>query len=346
MGNQISIPTFGHVALTEAVNSMQSVPSFIRSTLFKREIIHPTKTVLLDIIVGGKKIAPFVKRGNPAKVMSNLGKKAQEITPPSIRLKKFLTPSDLSLRQEGSSILVPGGNGDPLAAARKNKIANEQKDLKDTIDRTIEYMCARALGGSYSITQDDLVFSIDFGMPNANKPTLTNTAKWDAPTTCTPLKNLRAWRNIAHKASGKVPTMVIYNSETSELLLAADEVKTYLDKQRIDLGAVRTEQLILEMGAIKIASIDGMEHYVYDGTYVDANGSDQKMIPDGVVILASPTADNRIHYGLIEEVQFTMAKYFSKEKVEEDPSGLWLIVESDPLPACHQPDANVYATVA
>lgn len=346
MGNTITIPTFGHVALTESVNNMQPVPSFIRNTLFPREITHPTKTVLLDIIVGGKKIAPFVKRGNPAKVISIQGKKAQEITPPSIRVKKFLTPSDLLLRQEGSSILVPGGSGDPLAAARKNKIANEQKDLKDIIDRTIEYMCARALGGSYTITQDDLVFAIDYGMPNANKPTLTSTAKWDAPTTCTPLKNLRAWRGVAHKASGKIPTKVIYNSATFELFLAADEVKAYLDKKNIDLGAVRTEQLILEMGAIKVASLDGMDHYVYDGTYTDANGVEQSMIPNNVAVLASPAADNRIHFGLIEEIQFTMAKYFSKEIVEDDPSGLWLLVESDPLPACHQPDANIYATVA
>lgn len=346
MGDRINIPTFGHVTLTESINNMQTVPSFARQKLFPREITHPTTSVMLDIIVGGKKIAPFVKRGNPAKVISNLGQKTQEVTPPSIRVKKFLKPSDLSLRQAGNSIFVPGAAGqDPLEAARKVKIANEQKDQKDVIDRTIEYMCFGALAGAYTITQDDLQFSIDFGMPSANKPTLSGGAKWDAPSTCKPLNNLRTWRGIAHRASGKIPTIVMYTTATFEKFLESADTVKYLDLKKIDLGSVKTDKLELEMGAIKVAEIDGMTHYIYEGSYVDAAGEEKTMIPDGVVILASPTADNRIHFGLIEEIQFTMAKYFSKDKVEDDPSGLWLISESDPLPACHQPDSNIYATV-
>ncbi|MBI1936665.1 MAG: major capsid protein [Ignavibacteriales bacterium] len=343
-----TIPTFGYVSLTEAVNSMISVPSFIRSTIFKgREPEYPTTSVLVDIIVGGKKIAPFVKRGNPAKMMSNTGLKSQTIQPPSIRLKKFLTPSDLGLRAAGDSIFVPGSAGkNPVEEARKKKVAIEQKDLKDIIDRTIEFMCMKALTGGYTITQPDLQFSIDMGMPSANKPTLTGTNKWDAPTTCTPLANLRAWRNKAYKASGKVPTIVLYNSTTFELFLKAEEVLKYLDKKNINLGDVKTDQLVLEMGAIKTAELDGMVHYMYDATYTDVDGNEQQFIPDGVVILASTSADNRIHFAAIEEIPLTMAKYFSKDKAEDDPAGLNLIVESDPLPVCHQPDANIYATVA
>jgi len=348
MGNTITIPTFGYVTLTEAVNAMQSVPSFIRSLIFRnREPEYPTTSVLVDIIVGGKKIAPFVKRGNAAKVVGNTGLKSQTITPPSIRLKKFLTPSDLMLRSSGDSVFVPASaGGNMLEQARKKKIAFEQKDLKDIIDRTIEFMCMKALTGSYTITQDDLEFTIDFGMPSANKPTLTSTAKWDAPTTCKPLANLRAWRNLAYKASGKVGTIVLYNSTTFEQFVAADEVVKYLDKKNIDLGSIKTDQLILEMGAIKTAEIDGMVHYMYDATYTDGQGNDQKFIPDGKVIIAAPSADNRIHFCAPEEIQTLMAKYFSKDVVKDDPSGLELIVESDPLPACHQPDANIYATVA
>lgn len=343
----ITIPTFGYMALTEAVNSMQSVPTFIRSVIFKgREPEYPTTSVLVDIIVGGKKIAPFVKRGQAAKMVNNTGLKSQTVTPPSIRLKKFLTPSDLGMRTAGDSIFVPGTSGqNPSEAARKKKIAIEQKDLKDIVDRTIEFMCAKALSGSYTITQDDMQFSIDMGMPAANKPTLLTTAKWDAPTTCKPLKNLRDWRNTAYKASGKVATLVLYNSTTFELFLDADEVVKYLDKKNIDLGSVKTDQLVMEMGAIKTAELDGMNHYIYDATYTDGSGNEQKFIPDGVVVLASISADNRIHFAAVEEIPLTMAKYFSKDDPQSDPAGLNLIVESDPLPVCHQPDANIYATV-
>ena len=99
------------------------------------------------------------------------------------------------------------------------------------------------------------------------------------------------------------------------------------------------------MGAMKVATLDGMDHYVYEASYTDANGATQKMVPDGYVHLLSPDADSRIHFARVEEVAFTIAKYFSKSVVKDDPSGLDLIVESDPLPVCHQPDANIYAKV-
>lgn len=349
MGNVVTIPTFGYITLTEAVNNMQSVPSFIRNTLFKRELEYATRDILLDIIVGNKKIAPFVKRGNPSKRLSNTGVKSQTVTPPSIRLSKFLTPTDLSIRAAGDSIFVPGGQGgDPLTEARKKKYAIEQKDLKDVIDRTIEFMCARALSGSYTITQDDLEFTIDFGMPAANKPVLESGSLWTVAnkSNSTPLKNLRAWKLIANKASGKIPTMLISNSTTYEGVLASDEVVKYLDKKNIDLGKIETEDAIVEMGAQKVAKLDGITHYTYDATYTDASGVEQKLIPDGYVALVSPSADNRLHFAAIEEVVTTVSKYFSKDKLEDDPAGVSLIVESDPLPATHQPESQIWAKVA
>lgn len=187
MGIQIS--PFGFKTLTESVNKMSSVPSFIRNLLFKRESAAATKTIMTDIIVGGQKITPFVKRGDPARVVGNLGKNSVEIEPPNIRLKKFLRPSDLYYdRAPGSPMFVAGGveGENQIVEARKKKYADEQKDLKDMVDRTIEWLCAKGLSGSYSISQPDLNFSIDFSMPSANKPVLTSTALWSAKATCDP----------------------------------------------------------------------------------------------------------------------------------------------------------------
>jgi hypothetical protein len=346
----ITINTFGFAALSEAVNQMKPVPSFIRNLLFKRKETHATKEVLVDVIVGGQKIAPFVKRGNPAKVMGNLGTKANLVEPPQLRLKKFLTPSDLFLtRGAGAPIFVPGGpaGNDPVQNARMQKMAMEQKDLKDTIDRTIEYLCAKALTGSYSVAQDVGTFSINFSMPNANKPTLTSTEKWDAPTTCKPLKNMRAWQVLASKASGKIPTVVIMNSNTWEYFLAADEVVKYLDKLKIDLGSIQTDTAMLEAGAKKVARIDGIDYYTYDAIYVDGAGSNQLLIPDGYVSLVATSADNRLLFGAMEDLDAgtVVGEYFSKDWTEKDPSGLYLLVESHPLPSTFEPAANIYAKV-
>lgn len=347
----IVIKTFGYQALTEAVNQMIPVPSFIRNLLFKRVETHTTKTVLTDIVVGGQKIAPFVKRGAPAAVMGNLGQKTSLVEPPNIKLKKLLTPEDLLFtRGAGAPMFVPGGSAgaSPIKQAQEKKIALEQKDLKDTIDRTIEFLCAKGLTGSYSITQNDLSFSIDFSMPSDNKPVLATTAKWDAPTTCKPLKNLREWKLIAQKASGKIPTAVIMSPASWELFLASDEVVKYLDKLRINLGSIQTDSTVLSAGAEKKATIENLDFYVYSGVYTNSSGAQVQMIDDGYVSMVCPNADHRLQFGAIEDLEAgsIVGQYYSKDWLEKDPSGLWLLVESHPLPTFNEPGSMIYAKVA
>ena len=346
----VTINPFGFQVLTEAVNQMKPVPGFIKNLLFGRVETHATKTVLVDIIVGGQKIAPFVKRGNPAKVFGNLGQKTSQVEPPQLRMKKFLTPSDLFYtRGAGAPIFVPGGSAgnNPIQQARQQKVGMEQKDLRDIGDRTIEYLCCKGLSGAYSIAQDDGTFSIDFSMPAANKPTLTGGSKWDAPTTCTPLKNIRSWKTVASKASGKMPSVAVMNSTTFELWLASDEVVKYLDKLNINIGSINTEKTIMEAGAERKAVIDGVTYYVYDGVYTDGSGNQQMMIPDNYVALLSPNADHRLQFAGIEDLEAgtVVAQYFSKDWVEKDPSGLWLLVETHPLPTFNEPAANIWAKV-
>lgn len=346
----ITINPFGFAALTEAVNQMLPVPSFIKDLLFKKENTFSTKQVLVDVIVGGQKILPLVKRGNPGKMMSNTTQKSNMIEPPQLKPKKLLTADDLYYtRGAGAPLFVPGGpaGGDPILNARKQRYAIEQKDMFDAINRTIEYLCCKGLSGSYSIAQEDGSFVIDFGMPAGNKPELSAGALWSATTTCTPIKNLRAWKIVAQKASGKIPTVAVMSPATWELFLAADEVVKYMDKLKINLGTIQTDPNIISAGAEKKATIENIDIYTYAGVYTDANGAQQQFIPDGYVPMLSPAADHRLLYGGIDDLEAgtVVAKYFSKDWIEKDPSGLWLLVQSNPLPAFQEPAANIYAKV-
>jgi hypothetical protein len=307
---------------------------------------------MTDIIIGSQKIAPLVKRGNAAKVIGNLGQRIQTVEPPSIRMKKFLTPGDLFYtRGAGAPVFVPGGaaGADPILQARKNRIAREQYDLRAIGDRTIEYLACQGLGGSYSIAQDDGTYSIDFSMPAANKPVITTTAdKWITPATCTPFANIRAWKLIAKKATGRIPSLVVCNSTTFEYFLASTEVQNYLNKLKMNMGTFETEKTIQQSGAEYKGTVDGMKYYTYDGIYLDKNGDAQQMIPDGYVSLICTDADYRLQFGGIEDLEAgtAVAEYFSKDWVEHDPSGLYLLVETHPLPTFNQPAANIYAKVA
>jgi hypothetical protein len=346
----ITIQPFGFMALTEAVNQMLPVPSFIKDLLFGRVETNATKTVLVDIIVGGQKIAPFVRRGDPAKVLGNLGVKTNTVEPPEIRLKKLLKPDDLYYtRGAGAPLFVPGGpaGNDPLQQARLQRIAREQKDMKDIIDRTIEFLCAKGLAGSYSITQDNLAFSIDFSMPAANKPVLANTALWSAPTTCNPIQDMDTWKVVAQQGSGRVPTVAIMSPATWALFFASAKVIQYLNAFKINIGQIQTDPKQISAGAERKATINNVDYYTYAGIYVDSNGAQQQLIPDGYVALVSPSADYRLQFAGVDDLEAgtVVGQYFSKDWIEKDPSGLWLLVESHPLPTFNQPAANIYAKV-
>jgi hypothetical protein len=345
-----TIQTFGYISLAESVNKIIRPKSFLRDMFFKRRMSHPTTTVQVDILTGGQKKAPFVKRGNPATVVGKTGQQTHIVEPPNIRLKKYLTATDLLFtRGAGMPIHVVGGSKDPIATARMERIGLEQQEMLNTITRTEEYMASQALQGSFTITQDDLQFSIDFLMPAGNKPTLAGGNKWDAPDTATPLKNIRTWKNVAKKASGKIPTIAVMTTDVWNLFIACKEVKEYLDNRRIDLGKIETNKDILESGAELKAQIENVTYYTYDEYYDDGAGNLVSMVATDKVLLLSPNADTRLHYGAIEDLDAGVnfvGQLFSKDWIEKDPSLYWLLVETHPLPAVHEPEAFISAKVA
>lgn len=344
----VTLPTFGYVSLTEAVNKMVRPSRFFTKMFFGKTKEHGTKKVQVDLIVGRRKIAPFVRRGKEAIVVSDLGKQTQDFEPVNIRVKKDLDADQLLFtRGAGLPVHVPGGSGDQIAQGRMKRIAEEQADLRDMIDRTIEFLAAKAFTGSYNLTAEDDAIAVNFGMPSANKPTLINTAKWNLHDSAQPLRNIRDWKVIARKASGKVPYAAVMTTDLWNYFINTNEVQQFLDNRRIDLGKFESPKELMDMGAQYMGTVDNTDFYVYDEYFEDSSGDDQSMVAENQCLLISPAADNVLHFGAIEDLKSAsvVGKYFSKDWITEDPSVYWLLVESHPLPVPHRPDAHICATV-
>jgi hypothetical protein len=343
----VNLPTFGYVALTESVNKIIKPNTFIKSRLFGREKEHGTKSIQIDIKIGNRKIAPFVKRGKEAVVVGKLGQNTSTVTPPSIRMKKDLDAEDLYFtRGAGLPIHVVGGGADAVMQGRMKRIAEEQADMMDIAIRTSEFMCCRSLLGGYTIQDDEGGFSIDFQMPTDHKPVLEGGAKWDQPDTAKPIENIRLWKLKVKQKTGKVPTEAYMTTDIWNLFIKCAEVKDYLDKRNIKVGEINTNDTILKMGAEKVARIENVDFFVYDELFDGPNGQ-ETMLPSDKFFMAAPNIDSRFHYGAIEDLKSAtvVGKYFSKDWITEDPSVYWLLVETHPLPVLHEPEGVVAATV-
>ncbi|WP_420266000.1 major capsid protein [Candidatus Magnetominusculus dajiuhuensis] len=185
---------FNWRALTESLNLIVPPKSFVLDMIFGQQETHPTNTIDIDILVGNKRLAPFVSPVEGGVVVRKLGAQIRTVKTPRIRMKTPLTADELLLvRSAGSNLYIPGGGN--VTDARNQRIAREQQNLKDLITRRQEFMACKAISGGIIVNQENISFNIDYLMPDSNKPTLTGSDKWD-DSSSTPLTDIRAWKTL------------------------------------------------------------------------------------------------------------------------------------------------------
>ena len=95
-------------------------------------------------------------------------------------------------------------------------------------------------------------------------------------------------------------------------------------------------------GVIYIGTLENTALYSFDDWYEDEKGDLQPMVPTDRIFLGSTKSANKRHYGAIQDLDLNVtaeAQFFAKSWKTPDPSARWVMVQSAPLPAMHQPDA-------
>ena len=328
-------------AMTAAINQIIPAPRLLQDLIFRNRNSQAADHIDVDVVVGGKKILPFVSPIQGGVVVDKLGRYTRSVIAPRLRPKKpFSAQELLTTRATGSNFYVSGA-GD-LNKYRQEKVGRELQDLRNRIDTTIEWMCAQALTGSLSYDGESIAFAVDYQMPDANKPTLLTTARW-GESAADILGNLDDWGDIIINSVGMGPTIGILGKTAAKKLRADTTIKDLLDNRRTNLGST-----VWRVGNNYIGNLNGIDFYRYGNEYTDLNDEDQNFIADNVCILVAPQARFSIEFAQIIDLDAganVVGEYFSKSWLEKDPSQLWILAESRPLPVPWQPEAIVYATV-
>lgn len=334
-----TIDLFHHRTLTSAINQIQPVPSFLLDRLYRNTEQAFSEDIDVEIVVGGKKLAPFVTPIEEGIVVAKLGRSMKTVKVPRIRVKKNLTaPELLGQRPIGGNIYVAPGDIDMW---REQKIGAELRDLQGQIRRTAEWMASQTLKGKITVNQENLAFEIDFGLPSAHKPSLTGTDRWSDNTNSKPPDDILDWKRLISAATGYTASFAVCGKNVPGYLLNNSTVQKLLDNRNLGVGQLQFEN------SNYVGRLVGVDIYSYEAMYTDASGVDQPFIPDDAFILVATDGPFRLHYGLIYDLDLQTASassYFSKSWTEKDPSLLWLLAESRPLPVPHWPECIVYAT--
>jgi len=319
---------------------------FLRDIAFSKDInVSTSQYVDIDVYKGKRRLAPYVNPRMQAKTIERIGFKTFTYSPPYVKPKMVTTAQDFLKRDIGETIYSAGDG--PTQRAEK-QVAKDLVEMEDMIIRVEEVQASQLLQtGKVTVKGEGVDDEIDFLQSAANLPVLSGTDLW-SNSSAEPLEQLRVWKRQMLQSCGKQPDKVIMGSDAIDAFLKHTNVEQALDTRRINLGNIEPVEKadgVTLYGRIKDV---GLDIYTYSEWYVDPEtGVENQMVDAKKIILIATSGRFAIHYGAIQDLKAGNAAVarFPKSWENDDPSVRYIMVQSAPLLALHQPDAVICPTV-
>lgn len=336
-------------SMTATVNEIKSPNAFLQKKLFGYHELKETQHVEVGFYVRGRTIAPFVKRNGSALVTSGHSTSFKTIEPVHIRIKRMFTPSELLYgRRPGGVIFASGSN--ILSAAREH-VTKDLAGMADDTTNSVEWLSALALRGSIDWESADDAFTVDFARPAGNTVVLTGDRLWDSadPTLVRPDLDFHTVKRILTDEVGLNPTDALFGEEAVNYFLRLVANHPLWDNTRranVGSGANLTT-MFNEDGVIYLGNFMGVDCWEYSRT-ATVSGTDEPMVRSKYVefVAATPGARNTMFFGAVSDLivlegQSLMAERFSKSWKQDDPSAMWALLSTSPLPVPLRPGSMV-----
>jgi len=337
---------FATATLNGIVRNLKRSQSFLLGTFFPSVSVSTGEEIKFDMENGLRRISPFVSPLREGKVVESLGYTTKTFTPAYIKDKRIFDANRPLKRSAGERI----GGGDLTPAQRiQALLVQELGDQQDMLTRRQELMAAEIMRtGKVVITGegfDDV--EVDFGRHADLTDALTGTDEW-GDTGVKPLNTLNDKNLVILKQSGASATDVIMDVEAWKLFSADTDVKEQLDLLRANPSAnLALAGSVKDAGAQYMGTIGNFNIWLYADWYIDANGTEQPILPSYTVLMGSSAIEGVRHYGAIrdDKAGYQAMEMFAKSWTVEDPSSRLLLMQSAPLVVPYRPNASACITV-
>ncbi len=323
-----SLDDFDTVTLTGII-TLRPPQWSLFSSFFSPQAPSETDIFELHTQVRGENVLPVVSDYSPGVTMQPTGWEATVVKAPRFRtVRNFRAAEVLNKRRIGYTPYDLEAN--PVARL----VAEDMDQHRRDHDHMIEIMCAQAaVTGAltlYNLDENGAAvasYTVDYQRPAEHTITLTD--KWSAEGTDIYGQIEEANRLIQENADGMSGTDLIMGATAFAAFRRHPDVVDIMDNRRVDPGGA----LSLRVAQLNKGSWDGLNIWVYSGTYKDLDGSIRYYIdPNDAVLLARP-AQSVIEYGRPMDLDCAgAASYFAKQYRQDNPSGVFTVAESRPLP--------------
>lgn len=307
--------------LAEVVKTTPPVRTFLRDRFFTNVKTFPTKRVDIDIVKGNRKMAAFIHPMVGGEIVQAEGYETKSYAPPLINPATISTADQLLERLPGEDMY----SGKTPADRAAEKLIDEYNQLNDMTTRREEWMAAQVLTtGQLKVKGKGVDEVIDFGL--TNKITLASTKKWGA-SAADIWGDLKDWKQQVSRNGFANANMVIMGKAAADAFMADATVAKLLDNRRIEIGAIKPEEMEGGITYYGHLNLPGVDIYGYDEVYLDdETGETKPLIPDNVVLMIPSAASFMRAYGLCTYL---------------DDAGAWHRAETDRLLRTyveHRPD--------
>lgn len=341
MSDQISVLTT--VEMLELVEDRKPFTPFLKRLFFPNTKNFTTKEIAFDKIEKGLKLAPFVSPLVAGKVQKRKGGMMVSFEPAYVKPKDVLEPEQWLNRMPGE----PLGGGYSPQQRHDVAVANYLDDHDQQIERREEWMCAQVVRtGKVIVEGEDYPASeVDYQRAAANTAVLVGADRWSQlPIDSTkPEDDLREWFGLA-----KTPVnLTVMNSKTYALFSRFKCIKEQTDTTfRGAAASLQTGAIPFEVEHL-VGYYNQVAIWLYDGTFEDENGIEQKFIEDGEIIMGSTNHGGYFCYGAIQDPRAGLQALnrYPKNWIQEDPAAEFVMTQSAPLPVDKNPNRIVYRKV-
>ncbi len=232
------------------------------------------------------------------------------------------------------------------AAGLVKAIFDDAANMARACAARVELLRGEALyTGAINLNENGFVASIPMGRNALHDPAaLAGAAKWDAPTTATPVANLRSWIKTYRDTNGVDPGAVLLSQDAIDYLLLNSEIRGLFTTLSGIPSAVPPDQLA------RVLSAYGIPPLVPYDVKVRVNGSQVRVIPNNRVILVPPAGEplGKTFCGTTAEaLELAEAKQIAQDEVPGmvavvektfDPVQTWTKAVCIALPVMINPD--------
>jgi hypothetical protein len=246
-------------------------------------------------------------------------------------------------REKIAKLRAPGNSLEQMWA--EQYMIDMMIGLNLRLETRMEWMRWVSLSGSLVIpaTKNKPSITIDYAVPNANKPTAATL--WSNTATADPLADIDAWK-LLFRGSGSRPVGILVNQKVDNYLKQNAKIRDLL-RNVYGRDVIAADSL----ASIIKQQLGGLTYEVYDGGYIDDSGNFQPFIPDNVCIIVGQAMTGTMmdlvtspdNYEDIFNGQ--PGKFALSKMIDGDPVQWQAINGAIVLPRLKYVNHHIYATV-